>query len=164
MCSASPTTRWPGARRATSTTSPAPRLPRFTGGSLLAVSLTWGLGHAAAAGFQNQQLMSVWYFGNVRGLRVMLAMAAGALLGDLIESIIKRKRGLARGARWWPWDQLDAVIGGFMAVLIVDHQWFFQNLIPGRGLLVAIWIGIYLAVHPLFSWSAYALKLKANPH
>jgi CDP-2,3-bis-(O-geranylgeranyl)-sn-glycerol synthase len=47
-----------------------------------------------------------WVFGGVLGL--------GALLGDLTESFFKRRKGIAAGKSWIPWDQLDFVLGGII--------------------------------------------------
>jgi len=35
----------------------------------------------------------------------------GAILGDMVESFYKRRRNIAPGKPWIPWDQLDFVIG-----------------------------------------------------
>lgn len=41
-----------------------------------------------------------------------LFLGLGAILGDLLKSYFKRKVGLEPGKSWFPWDQLDFVIGG----------------------------------------------------
>lgn len=43
----------------------------------------------------------------------------GALLGDLIESMIKRQFGVHSGEAWIPWDQLDFVFGSLLLVSFV---------------------------------------------
>ncbi len=66
--------------------------------------------------------------------------AIGALGGDALESFIKRQRGIKPGKSWFPFDQLDYIIGGlfasfwiieltrkeYLAVIIV---WFCLHLI-----------------------------------
>lgn len=40
-----------------------------------------------------------------------MLLAAGAMLGDLLKSFFKRQRDIPSGQRWFPWDQLDFIIG-----------------------------------------------------
>jgi len=55
------------------------------------------------------------------GFSVLLgfSLALGAILGDLVESYFKRKRGTAPGKPWFPWDQLDFVLGAFLLSFII---------------------------------------------
>ncbi|MBR9703121.1 CDP-archaeol synthase, partial [Candidatus Woesearchaeota archaeon] len=46
-----------------------------------------------------------WWFGFLAGF--------GALLGDLVESFIKRQLGFKSGELFFPWDKIDFVIGAF---------------------------------------------------
>lgn len=45
-----------------------------------------------------------------------LGFGAGAMLGDSIKSLVKRRIGIAPGARWFPFDQLDFAIGALVFV------------------------------------------------
>lgn len=45
---------------------------------------------------------------------IAYAMGLGALTGDAVESFFKRRTGRERGERWFPWDQLDFVIGSIL--------------------------------------------------
>lgn len=45
-----------------------------------------------------------------------LLCGAGALGGDALKSLLKRRRGIAPGARWVPFDQLDFQLGALAAV------------------------------------------------
>ena len=45
-----------------------------------------------------------------------LALGCGAMGGDLLKSFVKRRRGIAPGARWVPADQLDFAIGALALV------------------------------------------------
>lgn len=52
------------------------------------------------------------------------ALGAGALLGDLVKSFIKRRFGIPPGQRWFPWDQLDQAIGGLLVgSLLTPFSW-----------------------------------------
>lgn len=45
--------------------------------------------------------------------------AIGALGGDALESFLKRQRGIASGKSWFPFDQLDYIVGGLLASFLV---------------------------------------------
>ncbi len=49
-----------------------------------------------------------WFYGFFIGL--------GAILGDLIKSFFKRRANLAPGHSWIPFDQIDYLIGGMIAL------------------------------------------------
>jgi len=46
-------------------------------------------------------------------------MGLGALLGDLVESFIKRRINVKPGKPWIPFDQVDFVIGALLLMMIV---------------------------------------------
>lgn len=79
---------------------------------------------------------------------------AGALLGDAIESFFKRQRGVAPGHSWFPFDQIDYIIGGAILTLPVVrlHVWQY-------GWVVIVWLGMHL----LASYIGFRLKLKDKP-
>lgn len=80
--------------------------------------------------------------------------AIGALGGDAIESFFKRQRNVAPGKGWFPFDQLDYIIGGaiitapFVALSFAQYAW-----------LVFLWLVAHLA----FSGLGYLLGLKEQP-
>lgn len=45
-----------------------------------------------------------------------LRFGLGAMAGDSVKSLIKRRLGIAPGERWLPWDQLDFVLGALALV------------------------------------------------
>ncbi len=77
----------------------------------------------------------------------------GALFGDLIKSFIKRRCGIAAGASFVPFDQIDWVIGA-----LLFSNYFFDTTII--FCLAALVIGGLL--HPLVNIIGYWLKLKPN--
>lgn len=85
-----------------------------------------------------------WWFGFILG--------AGAILGDLIKSFFKRCFNIAPGQRWFPFDQLDWVIGGLLAAEIfwpVSWQVWLILLLLGIILhLLTCHIGFWLKVKP----------------
>jgi CDP-2,3-bis-(O-geranylgeranyl)-sn-glycerol synthase len=58
-------------------------------------------------------------YGRVNFILVGALMGGGALLGDLIESFIKRRLGKPSGRPWFPWDQADWIIGAILLSSIV---------------------------------------------
>ena len=82
-------------------------------------------------------------FGGLAGL--------GAILGDLIKSFLKRRLHIASGKSWPIFDQLDFVIGFFIAVSLIYR--------PSIGIILASLL-ITLILHPLINLISYLLGLK----
>ncbi len=58
----------------------------------------------------------------VQGIHPLLVgamLGAGALTGDLVESFVKRRRGVSPGEDWFPFDQLDAAFGALVAIWVL---------------------------------------------
>lgn len=71
------------------------------------------------------------------------ALGGGALLGDLLKSFVKRRLNIPPGRRWFPWDQLDMVLGGLLVGGFLYHFSFptvltLVLLTPLLGVLVNI--------------------------
>jgi CDP-2,3-bis-(O-geranylgeranyl)-sn-glycerol synthase len=80
--------------------------------------------------------------------------ALGALTGDVLKSFFKRQCNIAPGASWFPFDQIDYVIGGIVfTACYVRLNW------PQYVLLFVIWT----LLHPLATFIGYTLKLKPHP-
>jgi CDP-2,3-bis-(O-geranylgeranyl)-sn-glycerol synthase len=90
--------------------------------------------------------LPTWLVGPLFGL--------GALGGDAIKSFFKRQLGVSPGKSWFPYDQLDYVIGGAVAVL----PFIVLNL-RQYVLLTAVW----LAIHVASTVIGYRLGLKDAP-
>jgi CDP-2,3-bis-(O-geranylgeranyl)-sn-glycerol synthase len=80
--------------------------------------------------------------------------SGGALMGDAIRSFFKRQLGIAPGKSWFPFDQLDYVIGGIALTAVYVQLTFWQYL-----LLCLIWF----LLHPLATFIGFVLKLKDSP-
>lgn len=80
--------------------------------------------------------------------------ALGALGGDAIESFFKRQRGTPPGQGWFPWDQLDYIIGAailtapFVALTLWQYLW-----------LIILWF----VIHLIATYIGWLLKLKDSP-
>lgn len=78
----------------------------------------------------------------------------GALAGDAIESFFKRQRGVKPGEGWFPYDQIDYIIGGALATMP------FVQL----SLITYVWlIVLWLIIHLVSSYAGYLLGLKDKP-
>jgi CDP-2,3-bis-(O-geranylgeranyl)-sn-glycerol synthase len=87
-------------------------------------------------------------------------LAAGALLGDLAKSFLKRRLGKERGEAWPLVDQYDLVIGSFLLILLVYPQWLFENI----TLPIAVWIVIITPIlHRVVNIIGYYIGVKEVP-
>ena len=82
-------------------------------------------------------------------------MGFGALMGDAIESFFKRRMGVKSGSSWFPFDQIDYIVGGLAAVipLVFPKDW---------ALFLTVFI-LYFALNVLVSYIGYLLGLKTQP-
>jgi CDP-2,3-bis-(O-geranylgeranyl)-sn-glycerol synthase len=90
--------------------------------------------------------LSVWAVG--------AALGTGALAGDAIESFFKRQLGIPPGNRWFPFDQLDYVLGGLLLVLPFVRLSIWQYM-----WIVVVWVGVHLVA----SFIGFKVKLKERP-
>jgi hypothetical protein len=88
----------------------------------------------------------VWLLGPLFG--------AGALLADAAESFFKRQAGVLPGESWFPFDQIDYIIGGYL----------FASLVAGFDLSRFLWVlGTWFCMHLAASYVGYFLNLKDKP-
>lgn len=81
------------------------------------------------------------------------ALGFGAILGDAIKSFFKRQLDIPSGKPWFPFDQMDFMIGA----LVVAGLFFpISFSIAGTALLLS------LVVHPLANLLGYLLHLQPN--
>lgn len=79
---------------------------------------------------------------------------AGALVGDAVESFFKRRIGVEPGKAWFPFDQIDYIIGAILFTLVyVQLPWYLYIYI----------LILYFGLHLLFSYLGYLLKFKDDP-
>ncbi len=78
----------------------------------------------------------------------------GALLGDAIESFFKRQKGVPSGHSWFPWDQLDYIIGAILFSLVFVRE--------PLDVYLAVF-GVFFGLHLLVSYIGFLLGFKDKP-
>jgi CDP-2,3-bis-(O-geranylgeranyl)-sn-glycerol synthase len=94
------------------------------------------------------------YSSHEEALLAGFALSAGTLLGDALESFFKRQKGILSGQPWFPFDQLDYIVGGLIAVSFVR--------IPSFNTIVSVFI-LYFGIHLLSTLLGYKLGFKDSP-
>lgn len=87
------------------------------------------------------------------------ALCFGALLGDILESFFKRRRGKARGENWFIFDQLDFIFGALLLSSLVSTMlhisganstnWFFNTFSIEHLIIIIIVTPIFHIVSNL---------------
>ncbi len=106
-----------------------------------------------------------WDFLPQHTMVTVVALATGALLGDLIKSYFKRRLGKDRGSKWPIADMYDMVVGSLLLMTVAlfvtgNMSWFISNF--SLGVLVAILI-LSPLLHRGTNIVGYLLGLKDVP-
>ncbi len=89
-----------------------------------------------------------------------LALPAGAMLGDVAASFLKRRLDRERGAAVPGLDQLDFVVGALLLARLAAPGWFGDTFtLP----VVAVVVVLTPVLHVGTNVGAYALGLKSEP-
>jgi CDP-2,3-bis-(O-geranylgeranyl)-sn-glycerol synthase len=78
----------------------------------------------------------------------------GALAGDSIKSFFKRLKDVPPGESWFPFDQIDYIVGGVAFSLFYIRLPLFEYII-----LFIVWF----LIHPLTTIIGYFFKLRRKP-
>lgn len=81
-------------------------------------------------------------------------LGAGALLGDAVESFFKRQANVPSGEAWFPFDQIDYVIGGTLLSALVI------TLPPIYNITILV---VWFSLHLISSYIGFLLGLKEKP-
>ena len=81
-------------------------------------------------------------------------LSFGSLFGDSIKSMFKRQLNIDPGKSWFPFDQLDYILGG----IVISSIYFKTNL----EIYLYIFV-IYFILHPISTVLGYLLRLKKDP-
>ncbi|QQG40845.1 MAG: CDP-archaeol synthase [Candidatus Levyibacteriota bacterium] len=96
--------------------------------------------------FINYETINSWIFGILSGL--------GALGGDATKSFFKRQKGIPSGQLWFPFDQLDYIIGGIITTV-------FYIPLP-INLYITLTI-VWFILHLISTRIGYLFRLKQSP-
>ncbi len=132
----------------------------YRGRRLLGDGKTWrGLVCGTLAGGACAHLQAIWAPAGLYHMTAYtgLLLGFGALMGDMVESFIKRRMGMDRGHPLFLMDQLDYVFGAFF--MAWTHVSF---AVVGLGYLAMACL-LTVPTHFLASVVAWRLKLKKNP-
>jgi len=118
----------------------------------------WGYGYLGLADFYGFPYM----------IPIIFSICFGALLGDIIESFFKRRRGIERGQDWIPFDQIDFLLGVFFLTFIfagtlqllrlTENNWFFDNLGVWHILFLLIITPFFHFLGNFLHWKGKAKK------
>ncbi len=83
-----------------------------------------------------------------------MILGFGALMGDAVESFFKRRRGVPAGDSWFPFDQLDYIVGGLIAItpFVALQSWVVTTILV-----------VYFGLHLITAYLAFRIGLKDKP-
>jgi CDP-2,3-bis-(O-geranylgeranyl)-sn-glycerol synthase len=81
-------------------------------------------------------------------------LGLGALTGDAVKSFFKRRIGTAPGEAWFPFDQIDYIVGAIVA------SFFYVRLSLYFYFLALI---VFFLLHIIVTYIGYRVRLKAEP-
>lgn len=90
-------------------------------------------------------------------------IAFGGMVGDMLGSFIKRRRGLRRGEKAPGLDQWDFIIGAF--ILLLPFPWFLKKNFSGAYSIVGLFLLLLLTplIHRAVNILGFRLGLKKEP-
>ncbi|WP_075937476.1 CDP-2,3-bis-(O-geranylgeranyl)-sn-glycerol synthase [Halosegnis longus] len=94
-------------------------------------------------------------------LLAAVALAFGAMLGDILASLIKRRSGRARGASFPGLDQLDFVVASLLLAFLLAPAW--ASAVFTLPVILAI-VVVTPVLHLVTNGIAYLLGLKNEPY
>lgn len=100
------------------------------------------------------QTVSLLHYPEQNTLLLGTLLGAGALIGDAAKSFFKRRLNIPSGKSWFPFDQIDYIIGAAIFVtplIILSVLEYLQIMI------------IFVILHVLITYVGYLLKLKKDP-
>jgi CDP-2,3-bis-(O-geranylgeranyl)-sn-glycerol synthase len=96
-------------------------------------------------------------------LAAAVGLSAGAMLGDIVASFLKRRTGRRRGAPVPGLDQLDFVVGALALAALLAPGWFGRTFLDPPAVFGAV-VVLTPALHLLANGVAYWLGLKDEPY
>lgn len=93
-------------------------------------------------------------YGSINPIFLGSLLGFGALFGDSVKSFFKRQIGISPGKSWFPFDQVDYILGG-----IFFASFYIRLSLSEYFFLFIVWF----LIHPLSTLIGYILKLKEEP-
>lgn len=93
-------------------------------------------------------------YSSVNPLWLGTLLGFGALFGDAVKSFFKRQVGIQPGRSWFPFDQIDYILGG-----IAFSLFYVQLPFVYYAILIIVWF----LIHPLTTFIGYLFKLRRKP-
>lgn len=78
----------------------------------------------------------------------------GALTGDAVKSFFKRQMKIQPGKSWFPYDQIDYILGG------IFFTWFYLKLPVIFYIMILV---IWFVIHLVMAFIGYLFKLRHQP-
>jgi len=75
---------------------------------------------------------------------VVVCLAAGSLLGDMVGAFIKRRLGMERGQKAPGLDQYDFVAGAFLLTLLFYPSWLMSTYIEGVAIAALVTLLVFV--------------------
>ncbi len=121
-------------------------------GVLMAILIVWIQKELLA--LDSMRAISIVSYSSTSVILLGLLFGTGALLGDAVKSYFKRRSQIPSGEKWWPFDQIDFIVGATLFVsLIVWPDW----------LIVITALVLTMFLHPAINQIGYRLGLKKVP-
>lgn len=93
----------------------------------------------------------IWIFAYYGYLGIIFGL--GALGGDLVKSFVKRRVGIDSGVTWFPFDQIDWVVGILIvSSFIGQSSWYYLILLP-----------VGLILHLIIKFIGYNIRTDTKP-
>lgn len=99
-------------------------------------------------------LLQELVFNRPNGILIGLLMGFGTMSGDAVKSFFKRRLNIKPGARFWPWDQYDFVIGSILLSSLVQ--------IPKLSWVIIVFVFTPI-IHHIFTTFEHRLGLAEHP-
>jgi CDP-2,3-bis-(O-geranylgeranyl)-sn-glycerol synthase len=94
------------------------------------------------------------YYTSEKIVLIGFLLSLGALTGNTIKSILKRQKGIKQGDSWFPYDEMDYIIGALLFTLPV-----IQLSLEIYIMILFIWFFLYPAALLMQGY----LKIEKNP-
>lgn len=95
-----------------------------------------------------------FFYSSTNPLVFGFLISTGALLGDAVKSFFKRQVGIKPGEVFFPFDQIDYIVGGLLSV-----YWYLRIPTP---IIIGVFF-VYFGLHLISAYVGYLLKLKDCP-